>query len=342
MKNIKYIRVLVAVLIGLLLLMLAGCSLSGNISESPTEIASPPERSEQPSPVAVEPTPTEEPAPTSDLPEPTDLQEPTDIPPTEIPEATQLPENILPPEPQLIEFESEDGFVLNGTYYPASVNPAPAIVLMHWAPGDQTDWVEIAYWLQNRGLIGNPIPAIPWLDPSWFPEMFADHSFAVFTFNFRYCENGCGIYDPDGWLMDAQAAMRTVRELDGIDPMQIAAIGASIGSDGAADGCFWYNDQYDNGCLGALSLSPGSYLSVPYTDAVITLDAQTPPKSAWCFYAVADAVSSITCQSAAGVFYKTTEWEGSLHGMELIDPDLDPNAMKLMLDFLQLTFGIEE
>jgi len=331
-----HIRVLVAVLIGIFLLMLAGCSLLGNTSKSPSEVELPPEQSVQLTPEEIAAPTIEEPA------QPTDFLEPTNIPPTEIPEATKEPGNVLPSEPQFIEFESEDGFVLGGTYYPASVNPAPTIVLMHWAPGDQTEWIEIAFWLQNRGLIGNPIPAIPWLDPSWFPDMIADHSFAIFTFTFRNCENGCSNFDPDGWLMDAQAAMRTVHELDGIDPMRVVAIGASIGADGALDGCFWYNDQFGNGCLGALSLSPGSYLVVPYTDAVLNLEDQTPPKPAWCFYAVADTVSSITCQSTAGEHYKTNEWEGNLHGMELIDPNLDPNAMKLMLDFLRLTFNIEE
>ncbi len=337
MKRENHFRLMVTLLTGFSLLMMAGCNVFDSTSAPPDEIESVPEQIPQSTPEKVEEIATAEPE------EPTELPEPTDLPPTTIPEPTEIPENLQSPEPQIIEFESEDGFALGGTYYPAAVNPAPMIVLMHWWPGDQTDWIEIAYWLQNRGLGGNNSNnAIPYLDPSWFPEMMADRSFAVFTFNFRNCENGCQKPEYAEWLMDAQAAMRTVRSLEGIDPTQIVAIGASIGADGAADACFWYNDQFDNGCLGALSLSPGSYLVVPYVDAVLTLEDQTPPNPAWCFYGKADNVSSITCQSITGENYQTYEWDGSPHGMELIDPAIEPNAMELMLEFLDLTLDIDE
>jgi hypothetical protein len=314
MKSKKQLLIMITALSAFLLVMMVGCT--DGTSTSAADVEAVPEQSVQPTLEEVEVLPTKEQA------EATELPEPTDIPPTEIAEPTKLPENLLSPEPQVIEFESEDGFALNGMYYPAAVNPAPTIVLMHWAPGDQTDWIEIATWLQNRGLGGeNSNSAIPWLDPSWF----------------RYCESGCSNWDPDGWLMDAQAAMRTVRELEGIDATRIVAIGTSIGADGAADSCFWYNDLYDHGCLGALSISPGSYLTVPYVDAVATLESQTSPKPAWCFYGVSDTESSITCQSTTGELYQTFEWEESPHGMELIDPDMEPRTLELMLDFLNLS-----
>lgn len=336
MRREKCFQIMVTVLSGIMFVVLAGCTMFDSTSTSPGEIESAPMLSPESTPEKTEDITTAEPE------EPIELPEPTDLPPTVVDEPTEIPENLQSPEPQVIDFESEDGFALRGMYYPAAVNPAPVIVLMHWWPGDQTDWIEIAYWLQNRGLGGNnTILAIPWLDPSWFPEMFANHSFAVFTFNFRNCENGCQNPEYAGWLMDAQAAMRTARDLEGIDPMRVVAIGASIGADGAADGCFWYNDQYDNGCLGALSLSPGSYLLVPYDDAVLTLEDQPPPKATWCFYGAADSISAITCQSNTGIFYQTYEWEGSPHGMEIIDPDVEPNAMELMLDFLKLTYDID-
>jgi len=335
MKSKKQILIMITALSAFLLLMMAGCTDGTSTSAADVETVS--EQSVQSTPAKVEETPTEE------LAEPTELPEPTDLPPTIIPEPTEIPKNLQPPEPQVIEFESEDGFALRGMYYPAAVNPAPIIVLMHWWPGDQTDWIEIAYWLQNRGLGGNNTNnAIPYLDPSWFPEIMSDRSFAVFTFNFRNCENGCQKPEYAGWLMDAQAAMRTIRELEGIDPTRIVAIGASIGADGAADACFWYNDLYDLGCLGALSLSPGSYLTVSYVDTVATLESQTPAKPAWCFYGVSDTESSITCQSTTGEHYQTFEWEGSPHGMELIDPAIEPDAMALLLEFLDLTFELDD
>ena len=143
---------------------------------------------------------------------------------------------LLPPEPQIIEFNSADGYPLTGRYFPAAVNPAPLVVLMHWALGDQEDWAEIAYWLQNRGLSGKSPKDAPWLDPSWFPPLGINKTYAVFTFTFRNCEGGCKGFPRELWLQDATAAMRTAYGLEGIDKNLITAIGASIGADGAADG----------------------------------------------------------------------------------------------------------
>lgn len=291
------------------------------------------------SPTLTEPPPSQ---PTAELPTLTaELPSPT-AGPTTAPPPTELPAlEALPPEPQEIVFQAADGQEHRGTYYPSVDNPAPLVVLMHWARGDQTDWVEIAYWLQNRGLGGQtPAGSDPWLDPSWFPPMLEGRSFAVFTFSFRTCESGCQSFEPEGWLLDAQAAMGTAMNLDGVDPNRIAAVGASIGSDGSPDGCFWLNDQHENSCLGALSLSPGSYLTVPYQEAVKALEVEQPPKPVWCLYAEGDVDSAEACRSAAGDHYRVFNYEGRLHGMELIQPDVEPNALQLILEFLRLSFGL--
>ena len=178
----------------------------------------------------------------------------------------------LPPEPLEIAFQASDGQPLTGRYYPAAVNPAPVIVLMHWVMGDMSDWNEIAVWLQNRGQ-ANPFPNpgdSPWWDPAWFPAPPASASYGVFISSFRGCEpanTGCPNWTPDVWLLDAQAAMLKASELEGVDPVKIAAIGSSIGADGAIDGCAFLNEQKPGSCQGALSLSPGSYLNLPYIEA---------------------------------------------------------------------------
>jgi hypothetical protein len=254
--------------------------------------------------------------------------EPTEVPPTGIPTPEGLPP--LPPDPQKVEFQAEDGQVLMGTYYPAATNPAPTVVLMHWAPGDQNEWPAIAAWLQDRGLEVTP-GAEPWLDSSWFPPMLEGQSFAVFMFTFRGCDGGCSSYEPEGWLLDAKAAMKTASELDGVDPTRMVAIGASIGSDGAVDAC-------GKGCLGALSLSPGSYLGVPYDEAVAAVDGAGNP--VWCLAAEGDAESAPTCRSASGDLYGVTIYPSSRHGMQLIDPEVEPGALGLILDFLKLAFGL--
>jgi len=266
--------------------------------------------------------PTEEPTDES-TPEPT--EEPTAEP-------TEEPPAGLPPEPQDISFQAEDGQALQGRYYPGASPSSPILILMHWAPGNMNDWNEIAFWLQNRGLGGTSsnVGSAPWLDPSWFPLLPVGQSYAVFTFNFR---GG----DRAGMLLDTQAAFNTVRGLEGVDPSRIASFGASIGADGAPDGCSWHNENFGGGCLGALSLSPGSYLTVPYSEVVDKLGAENPPKPVWCFFASDDTPSAEACQSAGGDHYRMVEWTGGgWHGMELIDPARNPNALILILDWLTL------
>jgi hypothetical protein len=202
---------------------------------------------------------------------------------------------------------------------------------MHWAPGDENDWGAIAAWLQNRGLEIAP-GGQPWLDPSWFPPMLEGQSFAVFSFTFRGCEGGCGSRDFEGWLLDAKAAAQTAKELDGVNPEQIAHIGASIGADGVADTC-------GEGCLGAFSFSPGSYLTVPYDEAVTALDGADKP--AWCLAAEGDPGSAPACQSASGDHYRMEMYPGTGHGMELIKPEMEPDTLELVLEFLQLVFELE-
>ncbi len=238
-------------------------------------------------------------------PTPIPIQEiPTDIPPsltetvedptatpsptlTEIPTSTALPTlEPLPPNPQGIKFEADDGTVLQGTYYPAAANPSPVIILMHWARGDQSDWTEIALWLQNRrGETVNGTDASPASISGVLPPLPEELSYAVFTFDFR----GFGLSilpsgvssDPEGWLMDARAAVDTVGGLPGIDPSRRLNIGASIGADGAIDSCA-------EGCLGVLSLSPGGYLGIPYADAVLNLGDDFPETLVWCLASEGD------------------------------------------------------
>ncbi|OGO19547.1 MAG: hypothetical protein A2Z14_06490 [Chloroflexi bacterium RBG_16_48_8] len=294
------------------------------------------------------------------LPQPTEVKppEPTAIPPTTTPEPTQVPTEetgpvALPAEPQHVEFQAEDGKNLVGYYYPAGVNPAPAVILMHWAGGDQRDWLAIAPWLQNRPEELATFPGWeagigaecreqlmgPWLDPSWFPPALKDVSFAIFTFDFRdFCESEAGLENPEGWLLDAVAAFKTVSGLPGVDPDQIVAIGASIGADAAPDGC----SEFIVGggvCLGGFSLSPGSYLGIPYDEVVTQLDEEEIP--VWCLAAKGDPPSAFTCLSASGEHYQTTMYEGEEHGMMLIKPELVPNPLALILEFLEEAFGIE-
>jgi len=241
----------------------------------------------------------------------------------------------LPLEPQVVSFSAEDGLLLEGLFYPAAKISAPVIVLMHWYPGDQDEWTEIAYWLQNRGVTGNQ-NGVPWKDPNWFPALSADLSFNILTFTFRNCQGRCSSPEPAGWLMDARASLEFARTLEGVDPNRVITIGASIGSDGAIDGCAAVLEADPTACLGALSLSPGSYLGPEYSDMVTALGVNTPPRTAWCLFDENEA-DSVVCNQADGANYYSESWsDGYLHGMHLLTPNLDPLPLARIIDFLDL------
>jgi len=272
------------------------------------------------------------PVPTAMVPEPTETSVPSTETSAETP--TAQPPQALSPEPQVIEFQAEDGQTLSGTYYPAATDSAPCVILMHWAPGDQTVWALIAPWLQNRVDLAGIAPPTDatWHDYTWFPPVPEGESYAVFTFTFRGCEGGCREFDREGWLLDAKAAVETARTLPGVDADRIATVGASIGADGAVNSCA-------EGCRGAFSLSPGSYLTVDYATDVARLASSDPPVPVKCVAAEGDTTSADACAAASGDSYEMVIHPGDDHGMQLIRPDADPETLQSILDFLAWVLG---
>ncbi|MEW5872446.1 MAG: hypothetical protein AB1894_24505 [Chloroflexota bacterium] len=321
MTHLRYIR------IGLIIaLLLAGCSPEAAPTATPTtKIESSPVPPSL-TPGSVLPTETATPTETAQPPSPT--AKPTSTPLPALPP--------LPPEAQRIEFQADDGVKLVGYYYPAAVNPAPVVVLMHWAGGDQTDWlyVGMAAWLQNRGA---QIPAPPvqkYFDtPYPFPPMQEGLSFAVFTFDFRGYGESSGSSQRDKHILDARAAYRTAAALPGVDSSRVAGIGASIGADGAVDGC-------NEACIGALSLGPGNWLDLAYSEAVEAMEELNKP--AWCLAAEDDETGAQTCRAAAGEHYFMQIYASGEHAMQLFraENNLQPPIETFILDYLKLVFSL--
>jgi len=257
------------------------------------------------------------------------------------PTETSAPLSGLTADPQRVEFKSGDGKNLVGYYYPSRYANSAIVILMHWGGGDLCDWSEIAPWLQNRA-DENPAKIErckggdePWWDPSWFPTMRPDTSLAVFVFDFR----DFGESDGTGgtWAnmkLDPLAAFEIAAELEGVDKTHIAAIGPSIGADGAPYGCLQYNQKAGSGCVGALPLSPGNYINIDYAVTIQELG----PIPVWCLASRDDSLSAKTCESVSGETYRTEIYPGQNHGMELIQPALEPQAMILIQEFLELVF----
>ncbi len=256
---------------------------------------------------------------------------------------TEPPRQSLPPEPIPVRFQAQDGQELEGMFYPGAEVPSPVVVLMHWIRSDQSDWSAVALWLQNRMPSGESPPGTPpWLDPSWFPRLEPERGYAVFTFTFRGCDGGCRGFEPEDRKLDARAALDAAAGQPGVDPMQVAAVGASIGGDAAIDACaVLSSESTDSRCVGALSLSPGGYLGMPYGAAVGTLmnaldraAALPPAEAALCLASEGDADSAQACASGQGAHFQAIMYPGSAHGMELIAPSFSPNALSVIAGFL--------
>ncbi len=250
---------------------------------------------------------------------------PASIPPTETPVVTPSPtQTPLPPEPQRIEFKSGDGTNLVGLYWPAAVSPAPGVILMHQslARCDKSGWVDLAPILQGRS--ENP--------PDTGPQ--ADRSYAVFTFDSRGHGESEGEHDEAGILEDARAALATFRSLPGVDPDNIIMVGGDIGADAAVDAC-------GEGCAGAISLSPGGYLNVPYADAL----AELGDKPVLCVAAEGDQVSADTCREGESLDldrYETQIYQGDKHGRGMQHLTEEPLLFNLTVDWIDQLYPVEE
>jgi len=276
---------------------------------------------------------------------PSDTQAPPTVPPP-TPSPTIPPK----PEPTRVEFQAEDGRALVGYFYPSPYPNAPVVVLMHMMGFTQADWVKLGLvaWLQNWPSSGGGGMFAPALQTSIYPPMPQGISFAVFTFDYR----GMGESLPEmpnsmtssefdqwiaGWLMDSKAAYEKAMTMPGVDPTSMAGIGASIGADGVVDACV-------AGCLGALSLSPGDYLNVKYTDAVKAVDDAGKP--VWCIAHEKDKPSANACKAASGEHYKSIIYteggeEYGTHGMMFLMPEYaPPDIGQVILDWILLTFKI--
>lgn len=256
--------------------------------------------------------------------------------PSLTPTTTLTPVPIYPPEPREIKFQAEDGKELAGRFFPAGVPDAPVLVLMHWTRGDQTEWEQIATWAQNRGLGFEQDFNKTWKNPAWFPDYPQNLEIAVFTFTFRGCEGGCRGYPAGEWLLDARAGITAAANLPGVDGQRILTAGASIGADGAVDACAWLNTQGDEEarCRGAFALSPGSFLTVPYEEAAQDLLGNEPPAELFCLFAKRDDAAVETCQSVPEAEVIDYGYVAE-HGFNLIAPELDHNALQLLIEFFK-------
>lgn len=330
-----------------LLLVLVGCS-----SQTPsTELPQPTDK-EADAPATEASQAEQDTQPTNTAPPPTDAPEATvtDAPATATNEPpTPEPLPVLPATPQRIEFQSEDGRMLVGTYYPASISPAPIAVLMHEGLAERSQMEPLALWLQNRpdeiseGPTGQV--AYDWM-PN-FPEEIG--SVAVFAFDLRGHGESEGPMHSDGqeidYTMDVRAAIAQAKTFEGVDPEQVLSIGASMFADAALNGCIALDgtailpDQPGNGCVGVLSLSPFAFSGVPYDQAADAFLSTPPQPVVWCLHST-DDYQPETCAAIDGKEHARAQiYPGAIHGVSLLQPGFDPDVGQLLVDFLLLSLA---
>lgn len=254
---------------------------------------------------------------------------------------TVTPIVILPPEPIEVSFFTEDGLELDGLYYPAAENPAPLIVLFHWARGDMTEWEQVALWLQDRDQLERvPDYNHSWKSSVWFPEYQSDGPLGVFVFTLRGCQDGCSIYSPGEWLVDIEAAMLKAAQLQGVDEDRIVTAGASIGADGALFGCIWMNQEGLGTCRGTFSLSPASLLTMPYDELAQQLIGTEPALPVYCLYGLRDDASVETCHDFPGLNAVDYGYIDN-HGFELIQSGQVRDPLAILNEFINLSLAGE-
>ncbi len=297
--------------------------------------------STQPEPA--QPQPENTPMPPADTPVPP--EEPP-VAPTEIAPATPAPTEApadLPPaaDPMRIEFESEDGRQLVGTFYPGDGGILPVVVLMHEGLGDRSQMEPLALWMQNRpDEVSSGESALFWM-PAFPPSI---GSVAVLTFDMRGHGESEGPMPPNDqpleYLMDARAAIALAKTLEGVDPNRIVVIGASMFAEAGLNACIALEgaailpDQPGNGCVASLSLSPFNFYGIPFDQAAETFLKTLEDSVVWCLHAE-DDYKPETCRAIEGLARaRAIIYSGDTHGVAFIKAGLNPDFGDIMVEFL--------
>lgn len=215
-----------------------------------------------------------------------------------------------PLAPRRLEFESEDDVPLVGTFYPPSVDDAAGVVLLHQYGATKEAW-----------------------DPVIEPLREARPDLAYLAIDFPGHGESGGERSNESILAAARSALAAIGEQPQVDPARIVLIGASIGADAAVDACL-------EGCVGAVSISPGDWLGIPYVDALRGLNQEVSP-AVLCMASEGDDPSPETCHAGEDVGlsdYIVAIYDGDRHGNSLaratwVTPE--PVPIDLMIEWLE-------
>jgi predicted esterase len=214
------------------------------------------------------------------------------------------------PEAQRIEFTMGDGTVLVGTYFAPTAGPAPTLLMLHRMGLDKDSWLPLIERLRVAGQPG----------------------YAIFAIDLPGHGESGGAWSERGTLDATTAAVEKLADLRGADPARVLIIGASIGADAAVDVCPQVH------CLGAISLSPGGFLNIPYADGLTGMK-NGGDQPVLCLAGESDMPSADACTAGEEVGlsdYTAKIYLDGAHGTEMLTAaDLDPPAIDLIIEWLK-------
>jgi predicted alpha/beta-fold hydrolase len=138
-----------------------------------------------------------------------------------------------------VQFETTDGVVIRGSYFPPSSGPSAAIVLLHMLRKNRESWSEFAQFAQSKGY------AVLTID-------FRGHGQSLQTKTKPFHEADFSDADYALMKLDVAAAVEWLRKRPEIESDKIALVGASIGANVAL-----IQAAEDSLLMGVVLLSPG-------------------------------------------------------------------------------------
>lgn len=241
------------------------------------------------------------------------------------PAATDGAGAALPTEPQREAFQLADGTTVVATFYPPRVVPAPGVLLVHQRGMDRTAWEPLIQALQGE------------ISRSASTKAGDQPNYAVLAIDVPGHGESGGSFSPQSTLEATRLALQFVRALPGVDKDRVVIIGASIGADAAVDEC-------KEGCIGAVSLSPGSFLGVDYNTALVAMG----DRPVLCAASKGDGPSSATCEAGktAGLKnYQAQIYDGGAHGNALILQNAEvkpsPQPLPLIMEWLAINVPLK-
>ncbi|MBI5488649.1 MAG: alpha/beta fold hydrolase [Deltaproteobacteria bacterium] len=239
--------------------------------------------------------------------------------------------------PEAVEFESPDGVTLHADLWRTGDPEAPALVLVHQARSDRSEWAPLVAALRSRAP-GLTVLALD-LRGHGASTLAGD---ATIRWQDLASGDRAGLRRWAGCTADVQAAIAWLRgREEGSIPRAIGLVGSSIGASSALRAAANDGVAGPGRIAAVVVLSPGlSYFSVPILGAVETLKMRKLPVL---LVGARDDSADVggTAQQMAEILGDILElhlFDGGGHGVAILDAH--PEVVPILIDFLKSRLGL--